>query len=78
MSEAIKKYNDIMRRYHDGEFGDNHLSLHQILTLAGAPTLLEDMSPSELQELLRQTKSMTFKLAISQMQNLKSRFQENP
>ena len=77
MSEAIKKYNDIMRRYHDGEFGNDNLSLHQILTLAGAPTLLENMSPSELQELMRQTESMSFKLAISQMQNLKSRFREN-
>lgn len=40
-----------MTRYRAGEFGEENLSLHDILEKSGNPGLLDEMSPSEIQTL---------------------------
>ncbi len=52
MEKYLKKYNKIMADYHSGMFGDNHLTLHDILEKAGEPDLLTNMSLSEIQGII--------------------------
>ncbi len=51
LSVNILKYNEIMRRYRNGEFGDNHLTLREILNAAGETDLLDRMTLSDLEYL---------------------------
>lgn len=71
MSKAIEKYKDIMNRYRSGEFGENHLSLYQILEAAGVPGLLNEMTFDELSDLLLETRNVSFKVAIAQVRDMK-------
>lgn len=55
MTEYLQKYNDIMKKYRCGEFGDTHLTMHEILHKAGEPDLFDKMSLSDLQYLIENT-----------------------
>ena len=44
----IDKFDEIMARYSAGEFGEESLSLHDILEKSGNPDLLKKMSSSEV------------------------------
>ena len=52
ITENIKKYKTIMAQYRNGEFGSEHLSLHEILCRANEKDLINQMSLYELQYLL--------------------------
>lgn len=69
---AIEKYKDIMSRYRAGEFGEDHLYLAQILTLGGAPNLLQEMTFDELSELILETHDISFKMVLAQLRSMKS------
>lgn len=71
MGVAIERYRDIMRRYRAGEFGENHLYLHQILTLGGAPDLLNEMTFDELSQLILETGDISFKSALAKLRDMK-------
>ena len=53
ISENIKKYNDIMKRYYDGEFGSDHLTIQEILIRANEENLLNEMDLNDLKYLYR-------------------------
>ena len=43
MTETMKKWNDIMANYRNGAYGEEHLTIAQILERAGEPNLVDDM-----------------------------------
>ena len=55
MSEYLQKYNDIMKKYHCGEFGDTHLTMRDILYRAEELDLFDKMSLDDLQYLIENT-----------------------
>ena len=55
MTEYLQKYNDIMEKYRRGEFGDTHLTMHDILYRAEEPDLFDKMSLDDLQYLIENT-----------------------
>lgn len=55
MTEYLQKYNEIMETYHRGEFGETHLTMHEILHKAGEPDLFDKMSLDDLQYLIENT-----------------------
>lgn len=55
MSEYLQKYNDIMKMYYRGEFGDTHLTMCDILYRAEEPDLFDKMSLDDLQYLIKNT-----------------------
>lgn len=52
MRKFLVKYIDIMKEYRAGKFGNDHLTLHEILDKAGEPDLISKMSVSEIQCLI--------------------------
>lgn len=52
MNRYLEKYIDIMKEYRAGKFGNDHLTLHEILDKAGEPDLISKMSVSEIQYLI--------------------------
>lgn len=52
MSKMLEKYNKIMSKYHDGDFGRDFLTLAEILEKAGEPNLLREMSINDLEEII--------------------------
>ena len=52
MTEYLQKYNDIMKKYYRGEFGDTHLTMRDILYKAEEPDLFDKMSLDDLQYLI--------------------------
>ena len=55
MTEYLQKYNDIMKKYHCGEFGDTHLTMRDILYRAEELDLFDKMSLDDLQYLIENT-----------------------
>ena len=55
MTEYLQKYNDIMKKYHCGEFGDTHLTMRDILYRAEEPDLFDKMSLGDLRYLIENT-----------------------
>ena len=55
MTEYLQKYNEIMETYHRGEFGDTHLTMHEILHKAEESDLFDKMSLDDLQYLIENT-----------------------
>ena len=55
----LDKYYDIMNRYKSGEFGNENLSMHEILDKANAPHLIEEMNLNEIQHLIDSTSGLT-------------------
>ena len=51
MMKFLIKYDDIIEQYKNGEFGNTHLSLYDILSKAGEKYLLDKMNLSEIQTL---------------------------
>lgn len=49
----IEKYNNIIERYRNGEFGAESLSMNEILIKANERDLLQNMTVYELQELYK-------------------------
>lgn len=47
-SKNIQLFDDIMKRYRDGEFGDKSLSMYEILKKAGHEKLLYEMSENDI------------------------------
>ena len=76
LSINILKYNDIMARYRNGEFGNNHLTLREILNMAGEPDLLNNMTIDELEYLALQSSGM-LKSLFSKLQKEKLERQDN-
>lgn len=61
MTEKIAKFKEIMARYRNGEFGENHLTLKEILDLAGEPNLIKSMTQAERAQLASMTKDNKLK-----------------
>lgn len=55
----LEGYYKIITRYRNGEFGDEHLSLAEILDAAGEKDLLKRMSISEIQYLIDNSSGIT-------------------
>lgn len=53
-----------MKRYYDGEFGSENLTMHEILEKAGEEDLFEKMSTSEIQTLINNSHGFTKKMFI--------------
>lgn len=51
----LEEYNDIMNRYYNGEFGNNNLTMSEILERAGRTELFDEMAPSEIDTLINQS-----------------------
>lgn len=51
----VEKYKRIMEEYRRGEYGDTHLSLHDILNRAGEQNLLQNMTVEELEEVKKES-----------------------
>lgn len=52
LSTNLEKYNNIMLRYRNGEFGDQYLTLKEILEAANEKELFNEMSINELDYLI--------------------------
>lgn len=55
MMKLLNKYNDIMTKYKNGEFGNDNLTMHEILERAGEADLFEKMNLSEIEVLINQS-----------------------
>lgn len=65
MTENMKKWNRIMDYYRDGAYGEEHLTIAQILERAGEPNLIDNMEIEDLSELLSSLSSGPLKAWIS-------------
>ncbi len=52
LSENVKQYYSILRRYRHGEFGEDYLTLYEILVKANDETLLERLTKEEVDYLI--------------------------
>lgn len=75
MTKFLKKYNDIMEMYKCGEFGEDHLTLNDILIKANAPDLIEKMSLTEIEYLVDHSSGMV-KQMFCYIKNQKLEFVE--
>ena len=48
MKDRVLRFHSIMEQYRRGDFGDEHLTLYDILLRAGEPDLIKEMTPDEL------------------------------
>lgn len=69
----LTKYNDIISRYRNGEFGRENLSLHDILERANAPELIDNMDLSEIQSLLDSSSGIAKKIFYMMRQEAQSK-----
>lgn len=69
----LTKYNDILSRYRNGEFGNENLSLYDILEKANAPELIDNMDLSEIQSLLNSASGITKKIFYMLWQETKGK-----
>ena len=58
LNSNIEKYNNILQRYRNGEFGEKTLTLQEILIAANEPNLLNEMTSSEVQYLCDHSSGM--------------------
>lgn len=74
--DKILLFENIMERYREGEFGNDYLSMHDILEKAGYPNLMNDMTVEEIQKLIDKssgfTKLMFSNIRSKKMSNLES------
>lgn len=66
----IEKYNSIMQKYRNGEFGNGNLTLKEILCAANEPNLLDKMSIIEVQYLIDHNTGFT-KMMLLELKNKK-------
>lgn len=57
-TDNLTKYKEIMENYRNGEYGCEHLTLDEILSIAGEPDLLRQLNLEELDELINNTFGM--------------------
>ena len=62
MEELLVKYKNIINRYKKGDFGNEVLTLDEILSRAGEKDLLDRMSLTELQSLMNSSSGILKKL----------------
>lgn len=67
--DKILIYKEIMERYRNGEFGNDNLSMHDILERAGYPKLLEEMNLEEIDELINNSTGFSKMLFLNVKQN---------
>lgn len=48
MQDKVLKFKHIMERFRRGDFGNEPLTLHEILSRADEPNLINEMTPDEL------------------------------
>ena len=66
ISPLIVKYYEIMKNYRNGIYGNNHLTMHEILEKAGVPNLFNEMSLEEIEYLIKtSTSGMTKMMFIA-------------
>ncbi len=65
IKDSLTKYKEIIKKYQNGEYGCEHLSLYEILLRAGEPNLLSQMSLEELDELINNSFGVNKALFIS-------------
>lgn len=68
----VDELNAILARYRFGEFGEELLSLHDILVKAGKPDLINQMSRKEVQQMIDSSSGFT-KLLFLQIRRSKER-----
>lgn len=71
MTEKMKKWNRIMDYYRDGAYGEEHLTIAQILERAGEPNLIDEMNIEDLSELFTSFSSGPLKAWISRTKDEK-------
>ncbi len=74
LTKNVERYNAIMAQYRNGEFGDEPLTLYEILLFANEEDLINQMSLYELQYLVDNSSGTTKMLFIEEINN---RFGEN-
>ncbi len=63
--EKIMQYKEILKKYRNGEFGDESLHLNEILEKAGYPNILNEMSDEELDTLANESYGMSKSLYLN-------------
>lgn len=63
--DKILIYREIMERYRNGDFGNDNLSMHDILERAEHPKLLEEMDLEEIQELINNSNGFSKMLFLN-------------
>ena len=48
MQDRVQKFQHIMERFRRGDFGNEPLTLYEILSRADEPNLINEMTPDEL------------------------------
>lgn len=59
MTKYLRRYNEIMKLYRSGAFGQDHLTMHDILSQAGEDGLFDKMCLSEVNALLNSASGMS-------------------
>ena len=73
LSENVKQYYSILKRYRNGEFGEDYLTLYEILVLANDIDLLDRLNIEELDYLINHNTGFV-KLMFIELR--KNRFKE--
>ncbi len=60
----LNKYNEIIRKYREGKYGEQNLSLYDILDRAGSGDLIDRLDLSEIQELFYSSSGITKKVFL--------------
>ena len=63
--EKLLQYKEILKRYRNGEFGEESMHLNEILEAAGYPNILEEMTSDELQTLADESFGISKSLYLS-------------
>lgn len=61
---ASEKFCEIMKKYHSGEFGTEHLSMEEILQRAGESNLFEEMTIEEIQDLVEKSSGLQKRILL--------------
>ena len=78
MSKHLEKYYEIMDRYRNGDFGNQHLTLFDILTAADAPDLIDKMTSEDLQILINNSTGLTKLMYQNFLERRKSTAEAHP
>lgn len=71
MSENLIKYEAILRNYHNGVYGKEHLTLHEILQRANAENLLTELTKDDLEYLLSKSSGINKMIYANLFHNAK-------
>ena len=76
LTPLVEKYYEIMSEFRKGKYGNEHLTLAEILKRAGEPDLLHKMSSEELIYICNKTFGIE-KMLFKKMATLKENEEEN-